>query len=129
MEQVRQDETPTKPSPRPYALPLENGLRRVKTNGVEHDALVGLGYVPVESDDAWTLLRPERRAGDRRVTVGDLRRYRDHERDVLEQVAAELQAHGATVDASQIRWAMDEFRVRVMKETGSAKTVVSGRLR
>ena len=122
-------ETPTRPTARPYALPLANGLRRVRTNSVEHDALVGLGYVPIESDDAMTILRPERRSGDQGITRAEIARHLGRERGVLEQIAAELREHGVTIDPSQIRWAMDEFRRRIMRETGSARTVVSGSIR
>lgn len=129
MEQVRQDDVPTKPSPRPYALPLENGLRRVKTNSVEHDALVAGGYVVLEQDSDWTLLRNDRREASRQATTADLHRYRAIEREVLEGIAAEFQAAGHHVEAGQLRWAMDEFRARVMRETKSTRTVVSGRIR
>lgn len=129
MEQMRQDDTPTKPTRRPYAMPLENGLRRVRTNSVEHDALIEAGYVPVEQDGVDTILRRSRRASDRLVTNGDVARYRALEREVLEQLAAELTGMGHPVDGGQLRWVLDEFRSRVMRETGSARTVVSGRIR
>jgi hypothetical protein len=125
---VTQDETPTKPTRRPYAMSLENGLRRVRTNSVEHDALVGAGYVVVEQDDEDTILRLARRATDR-ATVGDLNRWRRIEEQTLEGLAADLHAHGVNVDAGQLRWVLDEFRTRIMRETKSPRTVVSGRLR
>ena len=123
----KQSETPTKPTPRPYALPLENGLRQVKTNSVEHDALVAGGYVPIEHDGTHTILRLARRATDHRVTNGDLARYQKLERETWEQIAAELTGMGHAITGDQLRWAADRFRAQVMKEAG--RVVVSGKIR
>lgn len=136
MSTTTQDETPTRPSRRPYALPLENGLRRVKPNSVEYDALLGAGYVVQEQDDVEAILRLDRRAAKARpVTNGDLHRYRQLEASVLDRIAADLtaagwcDAAGNPATGAWIRGLMDEFRSRVMRETGSARTVVSGRIR
>ena len=131
MDHVSQDNTPTRPTRRPYALPLENGLRRVKMNSIEYDALLAGGYAVLERDDTTAILRLGRRATDnpKSATHGDLDRYRKLEQDVLESLAAELTAVGHPVEASQLRWVMDQFRSRIMHETPSTRTVVSGRLR
>lgn len=119
----------TKPTRRPDLLDLHNGLRRVPTNSVQHDALLDLGYVPVESDDVDTTLAPKRRAtDDRSGGAVDVTRHREHERGVLEQIAAELVASGRPLDGEALRWAMDEFRVRVMRETNVPRTAVTGRI-
>jgi hypothetical protein len=122
-----QDETPTRPTRRPYALPLENGLRRVRTNSVEHDALVAGGYVVIEQDDINTILRLARRSTDHHVTNGDLARYHRLETETWEQIAAELTGMGHAITGEQLRWAADRFRAQIMHETGRA--VVSGRIR
>lgn len=120
----------TKPTRRPYALPLENGLRRVPTGSDEHHALVDLGYVPVEQDDVTTIMRRARRATDRTTpaTGADLMRFRRLERETWDGIASEFGALGIGITGDQLQWAADVFRARVMKE-GNGKTVVSGRLR
>jgi hypothetical protein len=50
------------------------------------------------------------------------------EREILEQLAAELTEAGNPVDAGQLRWVLDEFRARVMREASSARYSVTGRL-
>jgi hypothetical protein len=111
------------------ALPLENGFKTVRTGSIEHDALVAGGYVVVEHDDVHTILRLGRRADDRpkAATNADLQQYRMLEREVWEQIAAEFQAVHVHVEASQLEWAMAEFKRRVFKETGRYQ--VNGRIR
>lgn len=124
-----QDETPTRPTERPV-LTLENDMRTVRTNSVEHDRLVDAGWIVIEHDDRMTILRRGRRVGDQ-AQRGDTARHRDVERGVLEQVAAELNESraGGPLDGAGLRWAFDECRRRIMRETDSPRTVVSGRLR
>ena len=109
-------------------MPLENGLRRVRKNSVEHDQFLEAGYVPIEEDGTDVILRLARRSSDRLVTNADTIRYRALERKVLEGIAAEFQAVGHVIDAAQLRWAMDEFRVRIMR-AGDGRHIVSGKLR
>jgi len=111
--------------------PFENGFRRVKTNSVEHDAFAAAGWVVIEQDGMTTIMHAPRRASDQatRATAADLLKWRRLEHEVREQLAVELsEALGITIDAGQIRWVLDQFRARVMKE-GNGRTVVSGRLR
>ena len=114
----------------PRSMPLENDFRQVQTNSVEYDALLSTGWTVVEQDGTTTILhRPSRRAADRSVTNGDVMRWRRLERAVLESLAAELSAaNGAPITGEQLRWAMDEFRSRVMRESGG-RAIVSGRMR
>jgi hypothetical protein len=56
-------------------------------------------------------------------------RAQAHEREILEQLAAELTAAPNTqIDAGQIRWAMDEYKARIMRDSSSSRYCVAGRL-
>lgn len=116
-------------------LEVENGFRQVRTGSAEQAALLAQGYAVHEQDGATTILHRARRATDRRVTTGDLARYREIERRVLEGIASELAEAGVVnvggepLGTSQLRWVLDEFRARVMRESGTGRTVVSGRIR
>ena len=108
------------------ALVLENGFRRAQTGSAEEQALLAVGYCIVERDDRTTLLRPARRAGDRKVTNGDLLKWRRLEQETWEQIAAEFREMGHSIDAGQLRWASEQFRVRIMR-AGTGKVQVNGR--
>jgi hypothetical protein len=107
-------------------LALENGFRRAQTDSAEERVLLAAGYCIVERDDRTTILRPARRAGDRKVTNGDLLKWRRLEREVWERIAAEFQEMGRDVDADSLRWASEQFRVRIMR-AGTGKAQVNGR--
>jgi hypothetical protein len=49
------------------------------------------------------------------------------EREILEQLAAELTAAGHPVDAAQLRWVLDQFQARVML-AGDGRYAITGRL-
>lgn len=118
----------TRPTPGLPPLVLESGFKQVRTNSVEHDAFAAMGWTVSEQDGTTTILqRPARRASDRRVTGSDILRWRELERGALEQIAAELRPHGVEVTADQLRWAMDQFRARIMHEAGRFQ--VNGRAR
>lgn len=107
----------------------EQDYRTVKTNSVEHDSLLELGYLPVEQDDTHTILRRSTRATDRPSKPSpQMERWKRIERAVWEQLAEELRAEGVPIDHVQLQWAADQFRLRVMAATSSGRTVVSGRV-
>jgi len=126
-------DTPTRPVT-PLSL-TSNGYRRAATGSDDEQALIKAGYSVVENDGTVSILRRARRASDH-TTNGDLNRYRSLERSVFEDVASEMSAAltaeagvPVRVEASSLRWAMDQCRDRIMRGSDSGKTVVSGRLR
>lgn len=127
-------DTPTKPVT-PVSF-TSNGFRRANTGSDEEQALIRAGYSVIEHDGTVSLLRRARRASDHQVTNGDLAHYRALERRVFEDVASEMSAAltaetgvQVRVEASALRWAMDECKNRIMRGSGIGKTVVSGRIR
>ena len=109
---MKQDDTPTKPT---AVLPKsDNGFRTVKTNSVEHDALVAGGYVEIEADDVNTILHQDRRHEPRERPKVDVESPRA--RRLLEQLAAELTHSGHPVAGNQLAWVVEQFHTRVQQE-------------
>ena len=126
---MQADETPTKPVT-PLAL-TSNGYRRAATGSDEEAALIRAGYSLVEHDGTVSLLRRARRSTD--IVTATIH-YRAIERGVLDRMAAELEEIGWRDMAGNpptglwIRALMDRFWNDVRRETGSAKTAITGRL-
>lgn len=125
------DDTPTKPIT-PLG-PMSNGYRRAMTGSAEEAALIQAGYSVLEHDGTVSILRRARRASD--IATASIH-YRALERGVLEELASEISAaltaeSGVLVrfESAVLRWAMEEFRARIMRESGVGKALVSGRLR
>ena len=105
------DDTPTKPT---AVLPKsDNGFRTVKTNSVEHDRLLTLGYVEIEADDVNTILHEDRRHEAREPQKVDVESQQA--RRILDQLAAQLTAAGQYVEGNQLQWVVEQFHTRIQQ--------------
>lgn len=54
--------------------------------------------------------------------------WKDRQEQVYRELAEELRQAGVQIDAEQVRWLVEQARIRELKAAGG-KTVVSGRIR
>lgn len=120
---MKEDDRPTKPSP--VIQRSDNGFRTVKTNSVEHDRLLTLGYVEIEADDVNTILHQDRRHEARVPQKVDVES--PQARRILEQLAAELTNAGQYVEGNQLQWVVEQFHTRLQQENVLSARVQSWR--